>query len=314
MNKEKLRQISNKYGIFFILIALMAGLSLASDAFLTTRNLLNVMRQVSIIGIISIGVTLIIITGGIDLSSGSLVALAGVGVTMMMLQGVPIPIAILGVLVVCLVLGLLNGVLVAYGTIPPFIATLGMMIGARGIAYLITGARPISQVPEAFAFLGGGSFLGLYIPVWIYIIIAIGTHILLQKTRLGLYIFAVGSNQNAARICGINNERVITFVYVFAAVLSGIAGIILAARIQSGNPISGTGFELDAIASTVVGGTSLTGGYGSIPMSIVGAFIIGFINNGMDLLGINPYWQQLVKGFIIVSAVLFDTLKQRKKI
>lgn len=310
---KKFQQIFNKYGIFFVLVALMVVLSFASEAFLSARNLLNVMRQVSIIGIISIGVTLIIITGGIDLSSGSIVALVGVLVTLFMLQGVPIPIAIVGVLVIALLLGSVNGVLVAYGTIPPFIATLGMMIAARGIAYLVTGARPISEVPAAFAFIGGGSFLGLYIPVWIYLAVAVFTHIILQKTPLGRYIFAVGANKNAARICGINNEKIITFVYMFASLLAGISGIILAARIQSGNPISGQNYELDAIASTVVGGTSLTGGYGSIPMSIVGAFIIGFINNGMDLLGINPYWQQLVKAFIIVAAVLFDTLKQRKK-
>lgn len=313
MKKLDVKRLLNKYGIILVLVALMIVLSFLSEAFLTPRNLFNVMRQVSIIGIISIGVTLIIITEGIDLSSGSIVAIAGVGAAMLMLNGVPVPIAIISVLLISSALGSVNGVLVAYGGIPPFIATLGMMIGARGIAFLLTGARPISEVPNSFAFLGGGSFLGLYIPIWIYIFIAIFTHILLQKTKLGRYIFAVGANPNAARICGINVERTKVFVYIFASLLAGVSGIILAARIRSGNPISGDGYELDAIASTVVGGTSLTGGYGSIPMCIVGAFIIGFINNGMDLLGINPYWQQLVKAFIIVAAVLFDTLKRKQK-
>ncbi|MGL5956871.1 MAG: ABC transporter permease [Brevinema sp.] len=313
MNSFSIKQLLNKYGIILVLVALMVILSFLSEAFFTTRNIFNVMRQVSIIGIISIGVTLIIITEGIDLSSGSIVSIAGVGVAMLMLRGVPVPIAILSVLIISASLGLINGSLVAYGGIPPFIATLGMMIGARGISFLLTGARPISEVPDSFAFLGGGSFLGLYVPIWIYFFIALGTHVLLQRTRLGRYIFAVGANKNAARICGINVEKTKIFVYVFGSFLAGVAGLILAARIRSGNPISGLNYELDAIASTVVGGTSLTGGYGSIPMCIVGAFIIGFINNGMDLLGINPYWQQLVKAFIIVSAVLFDTMKRKQQ-
>ena len=314
MTISTIKQLLNKYGIVLVLIGLMVVLSFLSEAFFTTRNILNVMRQVSIIGIISIGVTLIIITEGIDLSSGSIVAIAGVGATMLMLGGIPVPIAILSVLIISAALGAVNGILVAYGGIPPFIATLGMMIGARGVAFLLTGARPISEVPDSFAFIGGGSFLGLYIPIWIYIFIAILTDILLRKTRLGRYVFAVGANQNAARICGINVEKTKVFVYIFASFLAGIAGIILAARIRSGNPISGMNYELDAIASTVVGGTSLTGGYGSIPMCIVGAFIIGFINNGMDLVGINPYWQQLVKAFIIVAAVLFDIMKRKQKV
>ncbi len=212
MKNITIKGLLDKYGIVLVLIALMAVLSFASEAFFTTRNLFNVMRQVSIIGIISIGVTLIIITNGIDLSSGSIVAIAGVGAAMLMLRGMPVPIAIISVLTVAAVLGSINGILVAYGGIPPFIATLGMMIGARGIAYLLTGARPIAEVPDSFAFLGGGSFLGLYVPIWIYILIAVGTHVLLQRTRLGRYIFAVGANQNAARICGINVEKTKVFV------------------------------------------------------------------------------------------------------
>jgi inositol transport system permease protein len=275
------------------------------------------------IGIISMGVTLAIITSGIDLSSGSVLALVGVIVTSMSQNAVntlqpisivmPIVFAIIIGLMVGLILGTINGSLHAFGKIPPFIATLGMMTVARGLALLYSNGRPIGDLKESFMFIGGGSFLHISIPIWIYLFVGIISHIMLSKSRFGRYIFAIGGNEQAARICGINVEKVKVMVYAYAGLLSAIAGIMLVSRTAAGNPSYGVSYELDAIASTVIGGTSLSGGVGSIPLCVIGALIIGVLNNSMDLMGVNAYWQQIVKGLIIVIAVLIDARKQRKK-
>jgi inositol transport system permease protein len=225
----------------------------------------------------------------------------------------PIGIAIIIGLMVGLILGTINGSLHAFGKIPPFIATLGMMTVARGLALLYSNGRPIGDLKESFMFIGGGSFLHISIPIWIYLFVGIISHIMLSKSRFGRYIFAIGGNEQAARICGINVEKVKVMVYAYAGLLSAIAGIMLVSRTAAGNPSYGVSYELDAIASTVIGGTSLSGGVGSIPLCVIGALIIGVLNNSMDLMGVNAYWQQIVKGLIIVIAVLIDARKQRKK-
>ncbi len=317
------RTIMNKYGIVVILLGICIILSIISPSFRSIRNLTNIIRQVSMIGIISMGVTLAIITSGIDLSSGSVLALVGVIVTSMSQNAVntiqpisivlPIAIAILIGLVVGTILGIINGSLHAFGKIPPFIATLGMMTVARGLALLYSNGRPIGDLKESFIFIGGGSFMHISIPIWIYLFVGIISHIMLSKSRFGRYVFAIGGNEQAARICGINVEKVKVMVYAYAGLLSAIAGIMLVSRTAAGNPSYGVSYELDAIASTVIGGTSLSGGVGSIPLCVIGALIIGVLNNSMDLMGVNAYWQQIVKGLIIVIAVLIDARKQRKK-
>jgi len=323
MKTVTVRGIMNKYGIVVILLGICLILSIISPSFRSVRNLTNIVRQVSMIGIISMGVTLAIITSGIDLSSGSVLALVGVIVTSMSQNAVntlqpisivmPIGIAIVIGLMVGLILGTINGSLHAFGKIPPFIATLGMMTVARGLALLYSNGRPIGDLKESFMFIGGGSFLHISIPIWIYLFVGIISHIMLSKSRFGRYIFAIGGNEQAARICGINVEKVKVMVYAYAGLLSAIAGIMLVSRTAAGNPSYGVSYELDAIASTVIGGTSLSGGVGSIPLCVIGALIIGVLNNSMDLMGVNAYWQQIVKGLIIVIAVLIDARKQRKK-
>jgi inositol transport system permease protein len=316
------RAILRKYGIVVIFLGLCVALSLVSPAFRTVRNLTNVVRQVSAIGLISIGVTFCIICGGIDLSTGSLVGLISV-VCASMAQDqfnpdqpisivMPLVLAIMIALASGTVVGYINGALTAYGGIPPFIATLGMMTVARGVAQLYSGGRPIGRLKEGIIFIGSGSLLGIPIPILIYLVIAVFSWLLLSQSRFGKHITAIGCNIQAARICGIKINRSLIQVYAYCGFLGAIAAIITTGRTAGGNPAYGLGYELDAIAATVIGGTSLSGGIGSIPLCVVGALIIGVINNGMDLLRINPYWQQITKGIIIVVAVLIDVRRQRK--
>lgn len=323
LRKYGIAKFMRKYGIVVIFIVMCILLSIISPAFGSLRNLTNVIRQVSIIGIIAMGVTFCIITTGIDLSSGSVLALVGVIVASLSQTKVvdtqpvsivmPIFFAILIALAAGALMGFTNGAITARGKIPPFIATLGMMTVARGVALLYTGGRPIGYLKKSFTFLGGGYFLKIPLPIWIYLLVGIISYILLSRSRFGRYVFAIGGNQQAARICGINVERNLIYVYTYAGLLSAIAGILLVARTTAGNPTYGLAYELDAIASTVIGGTSLSGGVGSIPLCVVGAMIIGVLNNGMDLMGVNAYWQQIVKGVIIVVAVLIDARRRRGK-
>jgi len=312
----------SKYGIVVIFVALCILMSIVSPAFRTMRNVTNVVRQVSIIGIVSMGVTFAIITGGIDLSSGSMIALISVVVASLSQNAVnpeqplsyvvPIVVGIGVALLLGFLLGSVNGSLLAFGKIPPFIATLGMMTAARGAAALFTGGRPVGDLKDSFTYIGTGRIIGIPIPIWIYIAMGIIAHILLSRTKFGRHVFAIGGNEQAARICGINVEKTLVKVYAFAGLLTAVSAVLLTARTSAGNPTYGVSYELDAIASTVIGGTSLSGGVGSIPFCVVGALIIGVLNNSMDLLSVNAYWQQIVKGVIIVVAVLIDARKQRR--
>ncbi len=316
------RTIFRKYGIVVIFLGLCIALSLVSPAFRTIRNLTNVVRQVSAIGLISIGVTFCIICGGIDLSTGSVVGLISVLCASMAQSRfnpdqpisivMPLVFAILIALAGGAFVGFVNGAITAYGGIPPFIATLGMMTVARGLAELYSGGRPIGLLKDGIIFIGAGSFLGVPVPILIYLVIAVFSWLLLSQSRFGKHITAIGCNIQAARICGININRSLIQVYAYCGFLVAIAAIIITGRTAGGNPAYGLGYELDAIAATVIGGTSLSGGIGSVPFCVVGALIIGVINNGMDLLRINPYWQQITKGAIIVIAVLIDARRQKK--
>ncbi len=323
LGRPSLGAFMNKYGIVVIFIALCVLMSIVSPAFRSMRNITNVIRQVSIIGIVSMGVTFCIITTGIDLSSGSMIAFISVVVASLSQNKVnpdqavslvlPIAVGILVSLFLGLLMGGINGSLHAFGKIPPFIATLGMMTVARGAAALFTQGRPVGDLKDSFTFIGTGNFIGIPLPIWIYLAMGILSHILLSKTKFGRHVFAIGGNEQAARICGINVERTLVKVYAYAGFLTAVSAILLTARTSAGNPTYGLAYELDAIASTVIGGTSLSGGIGSIPFCVIGALIIGVLNNGMDLLGVNAYWQQIMKGFIIVIAVLIDARKQKRK-
>jgi inositol transport system permease protein len=324
--KELWADIFNKYGIIFILILIAILMSIATGGmFLKPVNLMNVIRQISFIGLIGVGVTVIIITTGIDLSSGSVLALASVaaasfahpvkdaaGQYIDAIGQYPLIVPIVIGLAVATLCGVINGMIIAFFELPPFIVTLGMMTAARGAAFLVTDGKPIGDFSDSFNFLGAGFFLGIPMPIWLLVIMTIFSYIILNNTKLGRHIYALGGNEQAAIISGVNVRMIKIVVYGYASMLAGLAGISLSARIESGQPSAGVGFELDAIAAAVIGGTSQsTGGIGTVQGTIVGALIIGVINNGMTLMGVNSYWQQIVKAIIIVGAVLLD--KRRSK-
>jgi inositol transport system permease protein len=331
-SREGLNAFVRKYAIVLIFIAMFVGMTFLTDAFLQPRNLFNVVRQISVVGLIAIGVTMVIITTGIDLSSGSVLALAAVFAASFAQQpgwhdakypglAVPLIVPIVVALAIGVLCGAINGGLIARFKIPPFIATLGMMTVARGFA-LIYSNRPVSGLTDTFNFIGQGEIfkiipipgqppLGLPIPIIILALVAIGAHIMLNHTRFGRHIYAIGGNEQAALISGLNVGRIKIGVYSIAGLLAGLAGLVLASRIGSGQPGLGVGYELDAIASAVIGGTSLSGGVGTIWGTIIGALIIGVLNNGLDLLNVSAYWQTIIKGSIIVVAVIIDERKNR---
>lgn len=311
--KEKLYPFLSKYGMLLILIALIAIMSFLSPTFFTTGNILNIVRQMSVVGIVAIGVTMIIITTGIDLSSGSVIALVSVVVaSLSQADGLPLMIGIAAGVGVGLLTGVINGTVISKGNIAPFIVTLGMMTAARGLALLYSDGRPIGNLSEGFKFIGQGSVAGIPVPIIIFAVIAIISYILLNKTKFGKYIYAIGGNEQAAIIAGVNVNFYKILIYGYAGLLTGIAGIILTSRISSGQPTAGLMYELDAIAAAVIGGTSLTGGIGTIGGTVIGALIIGVMNNGLDLMNVSSYWQQIIKGLIITIAVLIDSRKNRK--
>ncbi|MEW9672248.1 ABC transporter permease [Ammoniphilus sp. 3BR4] len=311
--KKTAGQIFSKYGIFLIFIAMVVLVSILTPAFLSSQNLINVVRQISFIGIVAMGVTMVIITTGIDLSSGSVIALVSV-ITASFAQGDhPLILALVLGLGVGALAGFINGTISAKGAIPPFIATLGMMIAARGLALLYSDGRPIGGLSESFLFIGQGEIAGIPVPIIIFVIMGIISHLMLSKTKFGKYTYAIGGNEQAARICGINVDRYKIMIYTYAGFLSALAGIMLTSRISAGQPSMGVMYELDAIAAAVIGGTSLSGGIGTIPGTIIGALIIGVLNNSLDLMNVSSYWQQILKGGIIVTAVLIDSRKNKKK-
>lgn len=296
------------------LIVIFVFLSIASPVFLTVDNLFNVGVQTSVVALIAIGVTLVIITKGIDLSVGSVSALAGVlGVMMMANYGIPPLLAIIGGVLVGAGAGFVNGFLVSAAGLNPFIATLGMLSVARGLVLILTGATAIFGVPNSFRLLGQGTILyGIPIPILLLIVVAILGHLVLTRTRLGRYAYAIGSNIEAARLSGIRVRLYLIGVYVIAGALTGLGGMVAASRVASGQPNFGIGLELDVIAAAVIGGASLFGGQGTIPGTLIGAFLIAVIRNGAVLLGINTFYQQVIIGVIIWVAVFWDQYRRRK--
>ncbi len=322
-----LKKFVNRWGILLVLAgmsALLAVLTIdgGSSIFLRFRNIVNILRQSSVIGIIALGVTYVIITGGIDLSSGSLVAMIGVISAILAREayGLPVIIPVAAALIIGVLAGSFNGFLHAKFKIPPFIATLGMMVSARGIGFLISGGRPIDNLTQGYQYLGQGSILEfgrnffIPIPVIIFLIVALIAHFMLSRTRFGKYTYAIGGNEQAAFICGVNVDRHKIMVYAFAGLMTSIAAVVMTARVSAGQPSAGIMYELDAIASAVIGGTSLQGGLGTIGGTVVGTLIIAVMNNGLQLLGVSSYWQQILKGVIIITAVILDTMRNRKKL
>jgi ribose transport system permease protein len=296
---------------FVTLIALVVALTIATPHFFTAVNLSSVARQTAVINIMALGMTLVIITGGIDLSVGSTLAISGLFGSMAIKAGQPALIAIaigVGCGAIC---GLLNGLMITRLRISPFIVTLGTLEAYRGLALVISKGLPVHEIPDSFSFLGDGNLLGIPFSLWVLAVCAILMHFILENTKLGRYSFAIGSNQSAAYYAGVPIKFHLTSVYLIAGGLAGLAGMVEASRLMTGQPTAGQGYELQAIAAVVIGGGSLQGGEGSVVGTLIGAFIIGLLSNGSDLLGINPYWQQVTIGLVIIVAVGFDEFRKR---
>jgi inositol transport system permease protein len=313
-----------KYMIVFIFLGMCALLAIFSpnNSFLKPQNLINVVRQITVYGFLALGVTLAIISTGIDLSLGSVLGFAAVVSASFVQQpgwkeaiypGAQFP-ALVGVaagLGVGLALGFVNGALIAYTRIPPFIATLGMMQIARGLAYVYSNGRPVSTLNDDFLFLGQGNILGVPVPIIIFAVVVVLTHLMLGYTRFGRHVYAIGGNETAARVSGVNLTRTKVLIYMFSGLMAGLGGVVLTSRVGSATPALGMGYELDAIAAAVIGGTSFAGGIGTVWGTVIGALIIGVMNNGLDLLNVSPFYQLIVKGSIIIIAIIIDERKNR---
>lgn len=295
------------------LILMSVVLQILSPYFLTVNNLFAIGLQMAVVAIMAIGQMKVIISAGIDLSVGSVMALAGIGTTMLLASGVGLLPAILLGLVIGTVCGLISGALIAWGHIPPFIATLGMMGIARGVALLLTAGVPVFGLPAHFNWLGGGRILQVIpVPVLFTIVLAIVGHLVLTRLRFGRHIFAIGSNPTAARLSGIDVPKTLLKIYAINGLLCGFAGIVMASRLSTGQPTAGTGYELDVIAACVIGGASLSGGEGTILGAMIGALIMGVLRNGCNLLDISAFWQQIAIGAIIIIAVFSDQYRKFK--
>jgi ribose transport system permease protein len=311
--RERLSGVISQLAAAGALIVVFVFLSIASPVFLTADNLYNIGVQTSYTAVIAIGITLVIITAGIDLSVGSVAALSGVvGVVLMAKAGVPVVLAILGGILVGAACGLVNGLLVSVAGLNPFIATLGMLSVARGLVYIPTNAKSVFGVPDSFRLLGQGVIGSIPIPIIVVAVVAVAGYVVLARTKLGRYAYAMGSNREAARLSGIPIRRYLTVVYVISGALAGFGGMIASSQVASGQPNFGIGLELDAIAAAVIGGASLFGGQGTVVGTLIGAFLIALIRNGSVLLDVNIYYQQVIIGVVIWVAVLWDQYRRRR--
>jgi ribose transport system permease protein len=325
---DKQKDLFQKFAALASLIALTAVFSFVSDSFFSVGNGMTVALQVTSIAYLGIGATCVIITGGIDLSVGAILALAGVVAALAVKAGLPVPLGMLCGLVVGALCGLVNGLCVTWLKLPPFIATLGMMMVARGVALQITDAKAIGGLGEGFAALGNGSlgrvvkigadgfpdvvFPGIPYPVLLMIALAVAVAVLLNRTTLGRFIYAIGSNTEAARLSGVDVRGVTVFAYVLSGTLAGLTGCVLMSRLVTAQPSEGLMYELDAIAAAVIGGTSLSGGVGTISGTVIGAFVIGILRNGLNMGGVSAFTQQIIIGLVILLTVWIDQMRHRR--
>jgi ribose transport system permease protein len=303
-SKAILSAFLKRFGLLLVYLVLIIGLSMLSNRFLTSSNQVNILRQATINGIISVGMTLVILTAGIDLSVGSVLALSAVIGADLLKRGIPVPAAVLAALGVGALAGLVNGVIITRGKIPPFIATLGMLTVARGLTLMYTGGQPFTGFPSAFRQIGAGVLGPIPTPIIIALLVFVGVSIILGRTRFGQNIYLLGDNPIAARLAGINIEFVTVMVYVASGLCAALAGLILIARLDSAQPVIGMGYEFNAIAAVVVGGTSFFGGEGTLFGTLLGTLLIETLSNGLNLLNVSPLWEQVVKGLVIALALL----------
>ncbi|MGL6199368.1 MAG: ABC transporter permease [Lachnospiraceae bacterium] len=298
---------------FLVLCIFLTVNPITSDSFFTQKNLFNVLRQISTNLYLACGMTMVIILGGIDLSVGSIIALSGcVAAGCVARYNLPLPVAVVVGIAIGLAVGIFNGAFICKTTIPPFIVTLATMNIAKGFAYVYTGGSPVRVVTKEWQFIGAGYIGPVPTPVVILVIVLIVTAVIMNKTKIGRHIYAVGGNPQAAEFSGIKVAKIKFFVHAYSGMMAGLAGVVLASRMYSGQPTAGDGAEMDAIAAVVVGGTSMAGGSGKIGGTIIGGLIIGVLNNGLNLLNVNSFWQYVVKGAVILLAVFIDFIRNRK--
>ena len=308
------RYLKRNTGILIGLVAICVVVSIKSPRFLSQENIMNVLRQISSNMYVASSMTMILIAGGIDLSVGSVIAITGVTSGTLLNMGLPIPLVILISLLLGALYGAISGVIITNTTLPPFIVTYSMMQILRGATYVYTGGTTVRIDDRTYTNLGTGYAFGfLPLPVVYLMVVLLIVFLVMNNTELGRHIYAVGGNEKAARYSGINVRRTRMFVFTFSGVMGALAGLVLAARSYSGNPLAGNGAEMDAIAACVLGGTSMAGGYGFVGGTLIGALIIGIMNNGLNLMGIDSYWQIILKGVVILIAVYVDYLKNLKK-
>ncbi len=305
-----------EFGVFLILAAMVAFLSISTDTFLTSTNIFNILRAFSWIAISAFGQCMVIITAGIDLSVGSVMGISGLASAMLLASGVPVPLAVAGGLLTGLVIGFLNGMMITKGKLPPFIATLGTLLMARGLCYGLTGGWPVRDLPDSFKFLGQYDIpvagVGVPLPLVFTVLLAILVSLFLMRTVWGYRIYAVGGNETAAGLSGINTHWTKIMVYSLCSLLTAVGGVLMTARLGVAAPTAAQAYELDVIAAAVVGGTSLMGGEGTILGALIGALIMGVLRNGLVLMGVSAYWLQAVQGFVIVVAIMLDQLRKRR--
>jgi ribose transport system permease protein len=315
--KAVIKKIQSKKAVFEKMYALLGlvllsvTLSILTPHFLTTDNLLSIALQTAIIAILALGQVYVIISGGIDLSVGSILALSGVISAQLLVSGWPTALSIVAGVLAGALLGFINGLVITKGKLPPFIVTLGMMGVARGLSLVLTDGLPVSGLPETFTKLGNERIFYIPIPVIFLIVVTIISAFILSRTIFGRYVYSIGSNEEAAQLSGINVNFHKLMIYVVCGLLSGLAGVLLTARLVSAQPTAGTGYELDAIAAVVIGGASLMGGVGTVGGTIIGAFIMGVLRNGLNLLNVTPFWQQIAIGVVIVLAVYLDQMRRK---
>jgi ribose/xylose/arabinose/galactoside ABC-type transport system permease subunit len=314
MDQTELNIFTRRYGITAVMLIMIIGLAIASPAFSTRDNIISILVQISINGILAIGMVFVMTAGGIDLSIGSLLALTSSIVGMVLIGTNSVFLAVLISIVACSLFGFLNGILVAKFKMFPFVVTLATQLVIRGCGYLITGGYSRSLANPRFLSIGGGKLFGILpYPIIILFAVIVAAYILLHNTKLGRYVYAVGGNINAAIASGVNVSRVQISTYVLSGLCCAIAGVIMTSRINAAQPNIGVGYETDAIAACVIGGTSFAGGVATIPGTVVGIIIIGLIYNGMNLIGISTYWQTITKGLLVIGAVLLDMFINKKR-
>ena len=313
MKANLLGNILRKFGLPAVIILIIIAMSVVSPVFLTRQNILNVLRQVSINGIMAVGLTLVILTGGIDLSVGALVAVTSVITGSLLIKDYSVPSAVIIGVTAAVTFGLFSGTLISVFGLPPFIATLATMTICRGFALVYSDGRPFTILNKTFIGIGQGSTFDIPNPIWILLVVCVLAYLLLNFTVYGRHIYAFGGNRQAARLAGVRTKLVEISVYVISGFLAGVAAIILSARIRSGQPTAGDGYELDAIAATAIGGTSMIGGKGSVFGTVMGFIIIGVVSNSLTLLNVSSFYQQIVKGVIIIVAVMMDSQTKRRR-